>query len=1005
MKKTYLAVLALTMACSGLSASPVVKNVAYDGYVTHNGAYNGLTTTGTGRGVGAWYRASPLTLFQQRPVFKWDMATITAHVDSASLKFNIAWSTLTGALAGNITISTFTTASNGAVVATDGGWNGSTPIAPTASKMAFSSVQANATVVTVDVTDWVNAAVDAGLANFCVRLDADYLFVPPAVSSIVSGSNPQCYIYGGGTYPVTLNIFPEEVPPTSKDVQLAEERLMQEFHMGVWFCGNLAENIESEFETIKNLNLEHVVMVQGNYLWDTVKAAGESKGLDVILGNVSSYINESSWNDHAALHNDVQSLLYNYVDKTSPAFKYYYIWDEPTLADATKMAKLQQTLFEEDPLHPGIACLILQDRISACYSAMRPNDVLMIDVYSAGSERGLGNFNDVSDTSQEMCDYIDQARGNIHVLDDTSFWTVIQTFEGGGFRKPTSNEIRAMSWLAVAHGSKGLDWFIWHTNPYPHWGDGLEDKPEESAEVQSLCTDFGDMGKELTNLKWITNIATISGGASEPLPPVIQDGGFRLWGPASIISAPAASDGSTALSPNVTGWNVQWHWGKLGFIPGQTYSLYARVKVDKTPSALPSATALGMGVWDPSSGQTVLSKTVKVSDVSSSYQDILMGTFTPDDDQDAYISGSNYVEVPNIYVDKFWMTQNVQAYTAGDVQTFIADSPFRRDDNGGTVQDSSFRLYDDAALINDSTASDGSAAWMRNDDPPGWWIQWFLGSTGYTPGMEYDLWARVAVDHAVGTPTGDAFRVGVWDVAKGYYVADVTVPASSTQNRIYQNVKIGTLVPNSNQVTFVMGTNNEANISNIYVDKFWLVGRHTAQNSSFRLANDAVTVNDPEASDGSAARMGNTGVNWNIQWWWENSINFEPGLPYDLYVVAKVDHNINEFTLPTGDAFRCGVWDYGSGTRAVPDVVVPVNISKDMIYRTYKIATFIPQNDQYVFIAPVDNAANVPDIYVDKIFFVPKGDHYLIAVNRNVVNSKTVSIYGMVEDTISFGLL
>jgi hypothetical protein len=841
--------------------------------------------------------------------------------------------------------------------------------------------------VTVDVTDWLNAAITNGLSYLCVRLDVDYLFVEPILSTLPAGIKISWLDAAESGYGTTLTFVPE-----TKPVQLAEERRMQEFHLGVWYCRDLAENIENEFETIKSLNLNDVVMVQGNSSWNPIETAGESNELRVILGDASSYISESSWNDHAALHNDVRTFINNYADKKSSILEYYYLWDEPDLDKAAKLGKLQQTFFEEDPMHPGIACLMLQDRISACYSAMRP-DVLMIDVYAASLERPEGNFHDVFETGQEMCDYIDQARGNIHALDDTSLWTVLQTFGGSGFRKPTVNEIRAMSWLSVAHGAKGLDWFIWHTSPNPgSWGYGLEDKPQERAEVQSLCSDFTSMGKELTNLKWINNIATISGGGSEPLPPVIQDAGFKLYSPASIISDSAASDGSTAKSPNVVGWNVQWHWGKLGFIPSQTYGLYARVKVDKTAFALPLETAFGAGVYDDSSQQYIVTKSVKVSDVNSSYQDILIGTFTPNPnhEQYAYISGSNYAEVPNIYVDKFWMPQNVQAYTAGDVQTFIADSPFRRDDNGGTAQDSSFSLWGDATRINDSTASDGSTARMSNGVD--WNIQWFCGTTGYTPGMEYDLWARVAVDHVVGTPTGTAFRLGVWDQAENIYVADVMVPASSTQHRIYQDIKIGTLVPNSNRLIFAAGTNNAANISNIYVDKFWFVGRHTVQDPCFTLSNDAVRVNDLDASDGSAARMSNNGVGWNIHWGWGSSIHFEPGLPYDLYAVVKVVHNINGFTLPTGNAFRFGVWDYGSETWAVPDTVVPVSLSKDMVYRTYKIGTFIPQNDQYVYFAAANNSTNVPEIYVDKIFFVPKGDHYFIAVNHNVVDSETVTV-------------
>jgi hypothetical protein len=295
---------------------------------------------------------------------------------------------------------------------------------------------------------------------------------------------------------------------------------------------------------------------------------------------------------------------------------------------------------------------------------------------------------------------------------------------------------------------------------YPSWGDGLEDKPEKAAEVQSLCQDFTSMGKELTNLKWITNIATISGGASEPLAPVIQDAGFKLWGSASIVSDPAASDGSAALSPNVVGWNVQWHWGKLGFIPNQTYSLYARIKVDKTSSAIPGQTACGAGVWGPSSGQ-VLSKTILVQDIGSSYQDILIGTFTPSDDQYVYISGSAYAEVPHIYVDKFWMTQNVQAYTAGDVQTFMADSPFRRDDIGDLGI-----LAANYGVINDS----------------GWTITWRLGDFNGDGVVDIGDLGILAANYGAGSNESSDFSA---DYAKAF---GARIESNATTTEVDTNV-------------------------------------------------------------------------------------------------------------------------------------------------------------------------------------------------------------------------
>jgi len=194
-KRAAIMVLILGIS-SGAVWGAIVRNVTNDGYVTHYGTtYNAVTEQAGGGGlyVGAWKNGTG-AVFQQRSVFKWDMSTITQHVNSAVITFLVSSSALKDSLAGNIGISTFTTTSNGVVVPTDGGWNGGTPIPPTFSKVAFSSAQANGSTVTVDVKDWLNLAIDGHLSYFSVRLDADYLF-PTLAAGLPVNSNPVCWIY------------------------------------------------------------------------------------------------------------------------------------------------------------------------------------------------------------------------------------------------------------------------------------------------------------------------------------------------------------------------------------------------------------------------------------------------------------------------------------------------------------------------------------------------------------------------------------------------------------------------------------------------------------------------------------------------------------------------------------------------------------------------------------------------------------------------------------------
>ena len=206
MKAIVMMVLLLGIS-SGTAWGDVTRTdvVDYDAYIMHIGAYDGLTTTGGGRPVGAFLRADG-ALFNERTIYKWDISDLPSSVSSAEIKFWISWTQLTGDLAGDIVISTFPTASPGTVVATDGGWDSAgSPIAPTASKVAFASDLGSpdgtyVTSVNVDVKDWLNAAIAGHLSNFSVRLSADYLQVDPAYSHLELGANPVSYGFSGTSY-------------------------------------------------------------------------------------------------------------------------------------------------------------------------------------------------------------------------------------------------------------------------------------------------------------------------------------------------------------------------------------------------------------------------------------------------------------------------------------------------------------------------------------------------------------------------------------------------------------------------------------------------------------------------------------------------------------------------------------------------------------------------------------------------------------------------------------
>jgi hypothetical protein len=141
----------------------------------------------------------------------------------------------------------------------------------------------------------------------------------------------------------------------------------------------------------------------------------------------------------------------------------YYLTDEPSLDKAQKIHVAARSLEHLDSKRPGIACLIGLDRIQGVYQKA-PMPIMYIDPYavSYGSEEGDFRMSGFGYPHMDLAEYIDYARDIADA--DAPLWTVIQTHNfQKQLREPTPEEVRAMSWIAVAHGSTGLIWFIYQT--------------------------------------------------------------------------------------------------------------------------------------------------------------------------------------------------------------------------------------------------------------------------------------------------------------------------------------------------------------------------------------------------------------------------------------------------------------------------------------------------------------------------------------------------------------
>ncbi|MCU6711276.1 discoidin domain-containing protein [Paenibacillus sp. J5C_2022] len=139
--------------------------------------------------------------------------------------------------------------------------------------------------------------------------------------------------------------------------------------------------------------------------------------------------------------------------------------------------------------------------------------------------------------------------------------------------------------------------------------------------------------------------------------------------------------------------------------------------------------------------------------------------------------------------------------------------------------------------------------------------------------------------------------------------------------------------------------------------------------SGFVYYNGVTSSTDGSTADNSSARMMNDSQYWNITYLKTDMSDLKAGVSYDVFFRVKVDHTGSN---PGGSAFKMAVWDNTYGAYVLPEKHVEAAQTQDMVWKEYKVGTFKPNSgvNQLVFyVAGVNNAAQVSDIYVDYITF------------------------------------
>ncbi|MFQ6096212.1 MAG: hypothetical protein ACE5O2_00690 [Armatimonadota bacterium] len=149
------------------------------------------------------------------------------------------------------------------------------------------------------------------------------------------------------------------------------------------------------------------------------------------------------------------------VVKDHPALLGYYLIDEPSPAregqSPDDLKRHYRKFCEIDPYHPTMMCL----NVPGYYEQYAPaTDIIMVDPYPlVKSPRPLTWVSDCVDDARRAC----RDQKPVYAVPQAFGWDVIEGIpDPERYRTPTPAQERAMTYLALAHGVKGVIYYCYH---------------------------------------------------------------------------------------------------------------------------------------------------------------------------------------------------------------------------------------------------------------------------------------------------------------------------------------------------------------------------------------------------------------------------------------------------------------------------------------------------------------------------------------------------------------
>jgi hypothetical protein len=200
-------------------------------------------------------------------------------------------------------------------------------------------------------------------------------------------------------------------------------------------------------------------------LWEVLLKSADAHGIKVIL-EVKPLVDLVK--PEPVSENEVRNAVKAVADRIGSykSLVRYQIRDEPPMPMVPNWLMIQRELALADPTRPAFSCFCHQDSLARIAEQTKLSEAVF-DIYPQGltlPQQSLGNFLPALDG------YKAAARGG-------TMWAVLQSFaKPVVWRYPTPEELRAMTYLSLAAGVKGIFYFLYQSMPdHPEKLEGLID--------------------------------------------------------------------------------------------------------------------------------------------------------------------------------------------------------------------------------------------------------------------------------------------------------------------------------------------------------------------------------------------------------------------------------------------------------------------------------------------------------------------------------------------------